>query len=420
MNPCERSSCLTLIMVAFATAVLIQQSPAQIAAPTEGKLAQRLGYPPDARLLLIQSDIGMMHAIDRATFEAIEKKWITSATVLVAGPWFPEAAAFARAHAEGDYGVHLMLNSEWTPYRWGPLLPAAQVPSLLDADGYFPATEDEVIRNARPEELERELRAQIDKAKAAGINITHLDSHMDTLFATPQLFAIYRKLGEDYHVPVLVTREVVTRLKLTDTDGVVVLDRRIEMRPGVPRAQWLDAYKKMLSPLPPGTYLLSVHLGYNDPEHQAATFGHQNWGAAWRQADLDTISSPEFHQFLKEQDYILITWKELAKANTKSIERGGRPRTGGAPPLSRSDRVGDGSRRRGSSFGSRPGGNKWLRTLEHHRRESVDREPEDDAGNNGRNHDQGLRTHQISTERKQRADDQSEDDPMPGPVKPQS
>lgn len=258
-----------------------------------------------------------MHAINRAAFSAVEHRWITSATVLVASPWFPEAAAFARAHPEGDYGVHLMLNSEWAPYRWGPVLPAAQVPSLLDRSGYFPPAEDDVVRNAHPEDIERELRAQIEKARAAGIRVTHLDSHMDTLFANPKLFAIYRKLGAEYKLPILVTRDIVNRLKLADTDGLIVLDRRVEMRPGVPHSQWLDAYRKLLSSLPPGAYMLSVHLGCDDPEHQAATFGHQNWGASWRQTDLDTISSPEFQQFLKQQDFVRITWEELAKANSR-------------------------------------------------------------------------------------------------------
>lgn len=300
---------------AAVAALLLVPTTAQNAPSQQQAFAQHTEIPSNARLLIIQSDIGMMHAIDRAAFEGIGKKWITSATVLVACPWFSEVAAFARAHPEADYGVHLMLNSEWTPYRWGPVLPASLVPSLVDQNGYFPATEDEVVHNGKPEDIERELRAQIEKAKAAGVRITHLDSHMDTLFATPQLFAIYRKLGEDYHVPVLVTRDIVTRLKLTNTDGLVVLDRRLEMRPGVPRSQWLDAYRNMLAPLPPGTYMLSVHLGYDDPEHRAATVGHQNWGAAWRQADLDTVGSPEFQRFLKEQGFILITWKELAARN---------------------------------------------------------------------------------------------------------
>ena len=292
------------VFVASAILCAAQQKPVSI--------AKRLGYPADSRLLIIQSDIGMMHAIDRATFEALQKRWITSATVLVAAPWFPEAAAFARQHPQGDYGLHLMLNSEWTPYRWGPVLPRQTVPSLVDKDGYFAATEDQVVADAKPEEVERELRAQIGKARAAGINFTHFDSHMDTLFATPWLFDIYRCLGREYHVPVLAMRAVVERLHVPD-EGLVIVDRRLEMRPGIPPAQWLNTYKKMLAPLPPGLYMLSVHLGYDDDEHRGATVGHENWGAAWRQTDFDVIRSPEFQRFLKEQGFVLVSWRDLAR-----------------------------------------------------------------------------------------------------------
>lgn len=284
---------------------------AQTASPA-ASIAERLGLPANSRLLIIQSDIGMMHAIDRATFEAVEKHWITSATVLVAAPWFSEAAAFAKQHPEGDYGIHLMLNSEWTPYRWGPVMPRGVVPSLVDNDGYFPSSEDAVLAHAKSEEIEQELRAQIEKAKAAGIDITHFDSHMDTLFASAPLFEIYRRLGQEYAVPVLAMRSAIDRFKVP-ADGLVVVDRRLEMRPGIPAAQWLDAYKRMLAPLPPGLYMLSVHLGYDDAEHRGATAGHVNWGAAWRQTDFDVIRNPEFQRFLKEQGFVMVTWRELGR-----------------------------------------------------------------------------------------------------------
>jgi predicted glycoside hydrolase/deacetylase ChbG (UPF0249 family) len=303
------------LLITIALALLIAatlHSHAQNRQPAPRSIAERLGYPANSRLLVIQSDIGMMHAINRATFEAVEKRWITSATVLPAAPWFPEAADFARRHPDGDYGLHLMLNSEWTPFRWSPVLGGPAVPSLIDADGYFPLTEDAIVKNAKPEEIERELRAQIEKSKKAGIAFTHFDSHMDTLFATPQLFEIYRRLGREYRVPVLAIRGVVERLKIPQ-DGLIVFDRRIEMRPGIPYPQWVDAYKKMLAPLPPGLYMLSVHLGYDDPEHRGATAGHENWGAAWRQADFDVIRNPEFQRFLKEQGFVMVTFGELQK-----------------------------------------------------------------------------------------------------------
>ncbi len=292
-----------LLAVMFLSSVAHAQSPTAV--------TEKLGCAPDTRLLIIQSDLGMMHAINRAGFEALERKLITSATILVPAPWFPEAAAFARAHPDGDYGLHLVLNSEWTPYRWHPLAGTA-VPSLVDKDGYFPATEDAVISNAKPEEIERELRLQIDTALRAGIRVTHLDTHMGTLFASPRLFEVYRKLGREYRLPILAPRTVIQRNKLP-AEAVIPIDGDLQMRPGVPYPQWLEEYKKMLAALRPGLYQLTVHLGYDDEEHRAATVGHENWGARWRQNDWDLIRSGELQRWLRDQGFVLITWRELQK-----------------------------------------------------------------------------------------------------------
>jgi chitin disaccharide deacetylase len=270
-----------------------------VSAPAQApSLQEKLGYPKDARLLIIQSDLAMMHSTNRAAFEALEKRWITSATIIVPCPWFPEAAAFARAHPDGDYGLHLALNSEWEAYRWGPVSPRAAVLSLLDKDGYFPPLTSDVVAHAKLEEVERELRAQVEKARSAGINVTHLDAHMETLWATPELLEVYQRVGRDYGLPVLLP------------DGPV---KDIQIGPRVPNDQWRDWYKKRLSSLGPGVYQLTLHLGYDDDEARGAT-GTRPWGAAWRQRDWDMLRGEEFRQSLKDQKFILITWRALAKA----------------------------------------------------------------------------------------------------------
>ena len=167
-------------------------------------MQERLGHPASARLLILHADdLGMSRSVNRATFEALEKGWITSASVLVPCPWFPDVARWAKTHPEADLGIHLALNSEWTGYRWPSLTGAA---SLSDPDGYMPLLEEAVVANARPAEIEAELRAQIARARAAGVRISHVDSHMATLFRTPELFAIYRKVGTDAGVPFLIER----------------------------------------------------------------------------------------------------------------------------------------------------------------------------------------------------------------------
>jgi len=298
----------------------VAPAAAQKAAPPALTLQERLGYPASARLLIIHADdFGMDHSVNRAIIEALEHGWVTSASVMVPCPWFSEVAAWARAHPDADLGIHLVLTSEWTPFRWGPVSGREKVRSLLDAKGYLPLETDEVRKHDKPKEVQHELRTQIDFARAAGVNITHLDSHMGALFEAEPLFQIYRGLAKQYAVPQLLERMgehggAAAPAWTEPARKDALLDRVVQMQQGVPLEQWLDAYKKMLAPLPPGVYQLIVHLGYDDPEMQGATFDHPGWGSAWRQHDLDVVKSDEFRQFLKDQGFRLITWRELGKA----------------------------------------------------------------------------------------------------------
>jgi predicted glycoside hydrolase/deacetylase ChbG (UPF0249 family) len=278
---------------------------------------EKLGYPPSARLLVIHADdFGGSHSINLAIINALEHGWVTSASILVPSPWFPEAAQWAKAHPDADLGIHLDLNSEWTTYRWGPVSSKDQVPSLLDSQGYFPLLETEVAQHAKIPEVQKELRAQIDRARAWGVHLTHLDTHMGTVLQTPQLFNAYKALGHEYNLPVLLEKEPSEPLPpgYTIPRDEALTDGVLQMSPGVPVDQWFDWYKKTLSPLKPGVYQLIVHLAYDDPEMRGATYKHPDWGAAWRQSDLDMVSSPEFQQFLKDQGFILVKWKDLARA----------------------------------------------------------------------------------------------------------
>ena len=280
---------------------------------------ERLGYAADARLLIIHGDdLGMSHSVNRATFEALEQQWITSSSILVPCPWFAEVATWARAHQDADLGIHLAVNSEWTSLRWPPLSGRAAVPTLVGADGYMALDEDAVVARAAPADVDRELRAQIDFAKRAGVRLSHLDSHMATLFHTKALFDVYRKLGEDYRLPVLLERLGPRGGERsaweTGAAASALVDRVLSINPGVAPADWEAAYEKMLAPLPPGVYQLIVHLGYDDDEMRGATFDHPNWGAAWRQQDFDTVKSERFRAFLKDQRFVPLTWSKLATA----------------------------------------------------------------------------------------------------------
>ena len=169
-------------------------------------IAQRLGFAPNDRVAVIHcDDIGMCHSANEGAFEALLSGPATCGSIMVPCAWFEEAAALARANPDADLGVHLTLTAEWVSYRWGPVASRDRVPSLLDADGYLPRTAIEVAKNAKPEEVEIELRAQIEKALAAGIDVTHIDSHMGTVFF-PQFVPIYTKLAREYRVPAFAVR----------------------------------------------------------------------------------------------------------------------------------------------------------------------------------------------------------------------
>lgn len=280
------------------------------------EIIKRLGYPADSKLLIIHADdFGMAHSVDRAIMQAFDNGWITSASIMVPCPWFPEAAEFARNHPQADLGLHLTLTSEWLSYRWRPVS-SQPVPSLLDRDGYMPLTETDAAAQEKMPDVSAELRAQIDKAKSAAIGFTHLDSHMGTLFQNQPLFDEYQKAATENHVPNFIAAGENTHGEhnFNVQPDKLVITTDLQMTPGVSKDQWLDAYKKMLSGLKPGVYQLIVHLGFDEPELQAISYNHPDWGAAWRENDLRLVSSPEFRQFLKDQGFKLVTWRELAKA----------------------------------------------------------------------------------------------------------
>jgi predicted glycoside hydrolase/deacetylase ChbG (UPF0249 family) len=169
-------------------------------------LVERLGFAKGERVAVVHvDDIGMCHAANEGAFEALENGPATCGSVMVPCPWFAEAAVRARLDPALDLGVHLTLNSEWEHYRWGPVAGRSAVSSLLDEAGFLPRTTLETVQRARPEEVEIELRAQVERALASGIDVTHLDSHMGTCFFPP-FVGIYGRLAREFDLPLFVVQ----------------------------------------------------------------------------------------------------------------------------------------------------------------------------------------------------------------------
>jgi hypothetical protein len=275
-------------------------------------VAQRLGYPANSKLLILHADdLGVAHSVNVASLDALERGAITSASIMMPTPWVTEVATYAKAHPEADLGIHLTLTSEWETYRWGSVAPKDQVASLLDADGTFPNDVPPVVARAKLPEVERELRAQVERALAMGIRPTHLDSHMGALFPTGDLIGTYIKVSHDYRLPFLALLATPTGAKLPLAPNDVVLDNVIIAGPEVPRDHWKEFYLNAIANLKPGLTEIIVHLGHDDAELQAVTVNHEPYGSAWRQRDYDVVTSAEFKKALQDNHIILVRWKDL-------------------------------------------------------------------------------------------------------------
>lgn len=248
-------------------------------------LAERLGFDADERIAIVHcDDIGMCHAANQGAFEALRRGPATCGSLMVPCPAFPEAAKIAQQTPGLDLGVHLTLNAEWPGFRWGPVAGAAAVPSLVEADGTFLRTTRETLERAKPEHVESELRAQIERALAAGIDVTHLDAHMGTALLPP-LGTVYAALARDYRLPVFAVRPDEAALRAAGVPGAggffAALAAALEAA-GVPVLDGFDANSLGFAPgqgeahnlgrlrgLRPGVNYLICHPAQGGPELSA-------------------------------------------------------------------------------------------------------------------------------------------------------
>ncbi len=284
-------------------------------------LAERIGYQPTDKLLIVNGDdAGMCHSANLATIESLEKGAMRSATIMVPCPWFPEIAAYAKSHPEKDFGIHLCHTSEWTKYRWGPVAPREQVPGLVDPQGYLWPEIPEVYAHATPEQALIEGRAQIKRALAAGVDVTHLDSHMGTLQYHPEYMKSYLQLAVEFDLPVrMASQETLTRMghpqirSQFTARGIVspdyfVFDELKNESKGV-QAFWLEVVKN----LKPGVTELYIHAGLPNDELKAIT---GSWST--RAQEFETFThSAEMKQLIADQKIILIGYRPLRELQHK-------------------------------------------------------------------------------------------------------
>jgi predicted glycoside hydrolase/deacetylase ChbG (UPF0249 family) len=254
------------------------------------------------RLIIRTDDIGFCHGVNMAFKRVADQGMVSSASVIVNTPWLDEAVEILKQHPEISVGVHLALNSEWKEFKWGPVTPYNQVPSLVDPFGKFYGSRKELFSH-RPKisEVATELRAQIELAKRKGLKISYIDNHMSAAISTLEFQEEMEKLAREYHIGI--------SRYFGEQEVPLVYDVPLEEK--LPRA-----LKNLDSVTNAGIYLLVCHVGRDDPEMQAMTdlntFGPKNM-SKHRQAEADVLCSPEYKAALQSRGIRLIGYKEIVE-----------------------------------------------------------------------------------------------------------
>lgn len=275
------------------------------------------------KLIIHVDDAGMCHAANVATIKGLESGLVTSTSVMLPCGWAPEFAEYARQHPEFCYGVHFTLNAEWPGYRWPPVAGRDRVPSLVDPQGYLWGDVAKVAEFAKAEEVEIELRAQVELAKTLGIPLSHLDTHMGAVLARPDIVAVYVKLALEYDLPILWLRKMSPEeqseyphlasalgkvVEKLDHQKLPVLDNILQFYGGDDLVQREKTYLNAIEKIGPGITQLIIHSSVDSPELEAITTSHIR-----RNHDHELFSREDIRQWIVDQGIELTSWKKLTE-----------------------------------------------------------------------------------------------------------
>jgi hypothetical protein len=299
--------------------------------------AERLGFPKGSRVLILHvDDAGMSFDSNLGAEMALTKGVSTSVSVMMPCPWVPGFVHFLKNHPEIDAGLHLTLTSEWVSYKWAPVSGRKNVPGLVDTGGYFWPTVAAVVKHARADEIEMEMTAQLDKARSMGFEPTHLDTHMGTVYGSPEFLMRYISLGIKNHIPVMLPggADVLIQAQMMFPDATIKTLRLLGKQlwnAGLPvlddlhnfSYEWtipndiasddkkLDEYKttkyiEALKSLKPGLTMMIMHCTETGNE-----FKYISDSGPTRKGDLLAMMNPAFKKALQDQGIILTTWREV-------------------------------------------------------------------------------------------------------------
>jgi len=288
---------------------------------------QKLGYSETERLVIIHTDdIGMCHASVQAFKDLWASGTITSAAAMVPCPWFPAVDRMCRANPGIDMGVHATLNAEWESYRWGPVSTRESASGLLDEAGYFHQWHQAVYDHAGREAVEKEVNAQIEHALAAGIDVTHVDSHMGTIM-NPLFIQSYIQAASSRLLPSMLPRlnakgiemmgvgeqeriSYMPIMEMLESMGLPMLDGLLSMPLNEPsESKQMEIAKELLGDLPEGITHFILHPSIDTPELRAIA---PDWES--RVANYNVFMSDELKTFLEREDFKLIGYRAIRDA----------------------------------------------------------------------------------------------------------
>jgi predicted glycoside hydrolase/deacetylase ChbG (UPF0249 family) len=267
--------------------------------------------PTAVSLLIRTDDIGMSHSVNMAMQKLVSTGMPVSVSVLFVCPWYQEAVEILKQHPNVSVGIHLALNSEWKYYRWGPVAGSTAVPSLVDENGFFfPSSEALHQHNPQVAEVEKELRAQIERALRSGVKIDYVDYHMGTVTRYPEFRDITERLAREYG------------LGMSEYFGEAEDTPQYSAAPAAKG----DSLAVMINRLKPGLNLVVTHVGIDDAELGALLDMNTDEPlpdmSKNRQGELTALTSPRFAAALKARNVELLTYRDLiSREGLKSMRR---------------------------------------------------------------------------------------------------
>jgi predicted glycoside hydrolase/deacetylase ChbG (UPF0249 family) len=318
-----RTRCLlfgTTILVVFLT---VQAAVRPVENPGAARTwAERLGWPSGRRVVIFHADdIGMCYEANQAAQHALAKGAYRSAAAMVPCPWFSEMAAWCVANPQYDVGLHLTLTSEWKYYRWGPVAPRDKVPGLLDPLGYLFHDVRSVAQSAKPAEVAAEIRAQLARARQLGMQPSHIDTHMGTVYARPDYTLAYLRIAMEEQIPAMVIEMTPRTIDKFKKQGYPITDNTVKLLAGytlpklddfhsvVEGKTYEDKREKFFEQLrlfQPGLNEIIYHPSVE-------TEGLKKITGSWQQRVWEDrlFNDPVVQRFIKENDIIVTDWKEV-------------------------------------------------------------------------------------------------------------